>query len=140
MGMEKVIFADDAVGCAAFYDDATNKHESWKPTALLTKRDLPRLVYLPPQVPVFGAEEQGTFWEVHQYIDGVIANNTIQENDGELKVTKHVHLWGLTFSLQSTQIETSPNGAVTISTVFLEQGQIIARSRDTTTGMKSLPR
>ena len=71
------------MGCATFYDDATNKHESWKPTALLAKMHLPQLVYLPTQVAMFCTEEQRTFWEVYQSFNNLIVNSIIQEDDRE---------------------------------------------------------
>jgi hypothetical protein len=80
---KKVSFADDAVGCAAFYSDPTNKHEGWKPTALLAEMDLPRIVYLPPQVAFFCTEAQRTFWEIHQFMDGLVTEGAITEEDGE---------------------------------------------------------
>jgi hypothetical protein len=41
------------------------------------------MVYLPPHVVIFCAEEQRTFWDVHRIIDKLIADNTIEEDDGE---------------------------------------------------------
>ena len=52
-------------------------------TGLQATQKLPRVVYLPPVVAQFCAEEQHTFWEAHGHMDKLIEEEIIDEEQGK---------------------------------------------------------
>jgi hypothetical protein len=80
----EVSFCDNPVGMATFFDEEDNKFKLWeRPGGLQSTQKLPRLIYLPSLVAKFCAMDQRTFWEVHSYVNTLINDEIIDEEQGE---------------------------------------------------------